>query len=91
STLMKTLTGAIKAKKGDVTFKGKALNQWKLKDLAKHIAILPQHPKAPEGVLVEHLVALGRAAHRKWYQGNSERDQEVIIESLASVGLAGYE
>ena len=45
---MKTLTGAIKAKKGDVTFKGKALNQWKLKDLAKHIAILPQHPTAPE-------------------------------------------
>ncbi|MCV5942596.1 ABC transporter ATP-binding protein, partial [Escherichia coli] len=41
--------------------------------------------------MVEHLVALGRAAHRKWYQGNSERDQEVIIESLASVGLAGYE
>ncbi|ELA9457749.1 MULTISPECIES: ABC transporter ATP-binding protein [Vibrio] len=91
STLMKTLTGAIKAKKGDVTFKGKALNQWKLKDLAKHIAILPQHPTAPEGVLVEQLVALGRVAHRKWYQGNSERDQEVITESLASVGLAGYE
>lgn len=91
STLMKTLTGAIKAKKGDVTFKGKALNQWKLKDLAKHIAILPQHPTAPEGVLVEQLVALGRVAHRKWYQGNSERDQEVMTESLASVGLAGYE
>ena len=91
STLMKTLTGAIKAKKGDVTFKGKALSQWKLKDLAKHIAILPQHPTAPEGVLVEQLVALGRVAHRKWYQGNSERDQEVITESLASVGLAGYE
>ncbi|HCZ9271300.1 ABC transporter ATP-binding protein [Vibrio alginolyticus] len=91
STLMKTLTGAIKAKKGDVTFKGKALNQWKLKDLAKHIAILPQHPTAPEGVLVEQLVALGRVAHRKWYQGNSERDQEVMTESLASVGLSGYE
>ncbi|MDK9735740.1 ABC transporter ATP-binding protein [Vibrio sp. D404a] len=91
STLMKTLTGAIKAKTGNVSFKGKPLNQWKLKELAKHVAILPQHPTAPEGVLVEQLVALGRVAHKKWYQGNSERDQQVILESLASVGLHGYE
>ncbi len=91
STLMKTLTGAIKAKKGDVTFKGKTLAQWKLKELAKHVAILPQHPTAPEGVSVEQLVALGRVAHRRWYQGNSKRDEQVILESLNSVGLAGYE
>lgn len=91
STLMKTLTGAIKARSGKVSFKGKSFSEWKIKDLAKHIAILPQHPTAPEGVTVEQLVALGRVAHRKWYQGNSARDIEVIKESLNSVGLAGYE
>ncbi len=91
STLMKTLTGAIKARSGNVSFKGKPFSEWKLKELAKHIAILPQHPTAPEGVTVEQLVALGRVAHRKWYQGNSSRDVQVIKESLSSVGLAGYE
>ncbi|WP_394152645.1 ABC transporter ATP-binding protein [Vibrio maritimus] len=91
STLMKTLTGSIKARSGEVSFLGKPLSDWKLKQLAKHIAILPQHPAAPEGVLVEQLVALGRVAHKKWYQGNSERDKQVVSESLASVGLAGYE
>ncbi|QIA65358.1 ATP-binding cassette domain-containing protein [Vibrio astriarenae] len=91
STLMKTLTGAVKARSGEVTFQGKPFSQWKLKELAKHIAILPQHPTAPEGVTVEQLVALGRVAHKKWFQGNSANDNEIILSSLSSVGLEGYE
>ncbi|WP_375752478.1 ABC transporter ATP-binding protein [Vibrio sp. HN007] len=91
STLMKTLTGSVKAKSGEVIFKGKPLSKWKLKEQARQMAILPQHPKAPEGVLVEQLVSLGRVAHKSWHKKNSLDDVRIIRESLYSVGLQGYE
>lgn len=91
STLMKTLTGSVKAKSGEVIFKGKPLTKWKLNEQAKQMAILPQHPKAPEGVLVEQLVSLGRVAHKRWHKGNSTEDIIIIRDALHSVGLQGYE
>ncbi|MBC7004645.1 ABC transporter ATP-binding protein [Photobacterium sp. BZF1] len=91
STLMKTLTGAIEPQQGQIQFKGRSLKNWKLKQLAKEVAILPQHPTAPEGILVENLVSLGRVTHRKWYQSNNEKDDSIVKDSLSSVGLAGYE
>lgn len=50
----------IKPLEGEVLLDNKSINSYKEKDLAKHIAILPQSPIIPESITVADLVSRGR-------------------------------
>ncbi|MDU5199569.1 MAG: ABC transporter ATP-binding protein, partial [Veillonella sp.] len=53
STFLKALARLIKIKQGTISLDGKSLHSWNTKELARHIALLPQITTAPEGMLVE--------------------------------------
>jgi iron complex transport system ATP-binding protein len=78
STLLKAM-GRLLPFKGQVIYKDKDLLKLPTREVAKHIALLPQSPKVPEGITVLELVALGRYPHQKLTQQSlSKEDYDFV-------------
>lgn len=90
STLLRSLARLIKPEGGTVVLDGRQLAQWSTKELARHLAILPQGPVAPEGLTVRQLVEQGRYPHQGLLTPKSERDEKMINQALASTQLTAY-
>ena len=56
STLLKLLAGQEQPQSGEILLKGKPLESYGMKALARELAYLPQRPLVPAGIQVEQLV-----------------------------------
>lgn len=65
STLLKNLLNYLKKNSGSIEIKGKKIEKYKQKDLAKSIAFVPQKPKLSMSLSVYDFVLLGRISHIK--------------------------
>lgn len=90
STLLHGLSRLLTPKKGEVYLDGKAMGNYSSKELATKIAILPQGPIAPEGITVEELCYYGRHPHKKWFKGNSKKDEEVVTWALKATDMMEF-
>ncbi|MDF3285209.1 MULTISPECIES: ABC transporter ATP-binding protein [unclassified Gordonia (in: high G+C Gram-positive bacteria)] len=88
STLLKALSRLIPISSGRVEINGRALGDLSTRELATAMAVLPQSPIAPEGILVADLVALGRHPHQSWLRQWSAGDGDVVHAALAQTGVA---
>ena len=88
STLLKSLAGLLPLRAGTVELKGKDLGSYRRKQLATTIAVLPQSPVAPEGLLVGDLVLRGRHPHQSWINQWSTSDQNVVAGAMEMTGVA---
>lgn len=82
STLLKTLARILPAKSGCVYLDGQEIAKMPAVETAKKMAILPQSPKAPEGLTVSELAAYGRYPHQKGFGRLKKRDREMIAWAL---------
>ena len=57
------------------------------RDYARTVALLPQHPVAPEGMTVAQLVARGRHPHRGLLGGRAAGDDAAIASALERTDL----
>jgi len=89
STLIKILARILTPSTGKITWNGKALAEISSKNLAKKLALLPQHPPIPEELSVEELVYLGRLPHQSWCRRYTERDKSAVMQALAECNLNG--
>lgn len=87
STLLKTVGRILTPTCGQVLLEGRDIHKTPTTELAKAMAILPQTPLAPEGLLVEELVAYGRFPHNKGFKRLTEADYEVVHWALEATGL----
>ncbi|MCR8645607.1 ABC transporter ATP-binding protein [Paenibacillus sp. N1-5-1-14] len=87
STLLRSMARLLKPASGHVLLDNKELHNIPSKEIAKHLAILPQGPVAPEGITVEQLVKQGRYPHQRWYQQWSEEDERLVEQALAATQL----
>jgi iron complex transport system ATP-binding protein len=53
------------------------------REIATRLALLPQSPVAPEGLLVRDLVGRGRHPHQRWFSQWSPADEEIVESALA--------
>ncbi|MEN9532234.1 MAG: hypothetical protein RIQ83_1458 [Pseudomonadota bacterium] len=74
STLLKLLAGQEQPQSGEILLKGKPLESYGMKALARELAYLPQRPLVPAGIQVEQLVQYGRHPHQGWFNQWSEED-----------------
>lgn len=65
STLLKTMGRILKMKSGKIFLQQQELSKIPTKEIAKHLALLPQNPIAPQELKVEELISYGRYPHRK--------------------------
>ena len=82
STLLKCMARVLPAMQGQVLLAGKSIHHMAVKEVAKHLALLPQGPISPEGLTVKELVAQGRYVHQSFFRQWSEEDETAVIEAM---------
>lgn len=82
STLLRGLARLLRPTRGVVYLDGRAISQMSTKEVARHMAILPQGPDLPEGVTVRQLAAHGRYPHQGLLRQWSRHDEEAVAQAL---------
>ncbi|GAA0321514.1 ABC transporter ATP-binding protein [Streptomyces polychromogenes] len=88
STLLRALSRMLKPTAGRVLLDGRAITSTPAKQVARTLGLLPQSSVAPDGITVADLVARGRYPHQGLLRQWSERDERIVLESMASTGVA---
>ena len=92
STLLRGLSRLLKPAGGTVTLDGKDIHSRPAKELARILGLLPQHPTAPDGILVRDLVGRGRYPHQGFFRSWSTADDLAVqsaLEATETLELAG--
>tara|TARA_B100001094_G_C18194904_1_gene810050 strand:- start:5655 stop:6467 length:813 start_codon:yes stop_codon:yes gene_type:complete len=87
STLLKLLSRMIKADSGKVWLKGKNIEYFKSKALAKERAYLTQKPMLPDHITVLELIQRGRYPHQTLWCQWSKADEKAIRHAISLTGL----
>lgn len=87
STLLRTLSRLLTPSSGQVTLDGSPIGSPSARQLARTLALLPQSPIAPEGLLVRDLVGRGRHPHQRWFQQWSHGDEDIVTDAMRWTGI----
>ncbi|MCC3771119.1 ABC transporter ATP-binding protein [Streptomyces sp. UNOC14_S4] len=89
STLLRTVARLHRPDAGSVHADGADI--WKLaqRQAAHKVAMLPQSPRAPEGVTVAGLVRYGRHPHQGLLRQWSREDERAVRDALEATGTTG--
>lgn len=87
STLLRGLTRQLAPRAGSIEVLGRDAARVSARDYARTVALLPQHPVAPEGMTVAQLVARGRHPHRGLLGGRAAGDDAAVAAALESTDL----
>ncbi|MFI6295020.1 ABC transporter ATP-binding protein [Nonomuraea sp. NPDC050790] len=87
STLVKALARVLKPAEGTITLHGRDLWSYRAREAARHLALLPQNPVAPDGITVGGLVRRGRYPHHTLLRQWSPDDDAAIGFALERTGL----
>jgi len=90
STLVKLLARQLAPDGGRIAFAGRPLGDWHDRELARHIAYMPQFTPGADGMNVRELVALGRFPWHGALGRFSRTDEEKVESALARTGLVGF-
>ena len=77
TTLLRLLDGELQPNEGKVFFKGEPVNVWKIKDMARHRAVLPQQGSLDFPFTVYDVIEMGRVAY-----DSSEKENKRITEQV---------
>jgi iron complex transport system ATP-binding protein len=83
STLLRTMARLLKPTSGQVLLDGRPVHNVATRDVACTMALLPQSPIAPDGLLVRDLVGRGRHPHQRWFSQWSPEDETIVESALA--------
>ncbi|MDF1602902.1 ABC transporter ATP-binding protein [Nocardioides sp. YIM 152315] len=82
STLLRTMSRLLKPSSGTVLLDGEPIQDIHTREVACRMALLPQSPIAPEGLLVRDLVGRGRHPHQRWFSQWSPEDERIVDLAL---------
>jgi iron complex transport system ATP-binding protein len=83
STLLRALARLLPPTEGQVLLDGEPIKRLATREVAQRLALLPQSPTAPEGLLVSDLVMRGRHPHQRWFRQWSRSDEDVVAEAMS--------
>lgn len=87
STLLRALARMIPTSTGHVILDGSPIGDLAAKEVARRLALLPQSPIAPDGIVVEDLVARGRYPHQGLLKQWSSADEAAVESALQRAGV----
>ncbi|WP_248582416.1 ABC transporter ATP-binding protein [Nocardioides sp. InS609-2] len=82
STLLRTLARLLSPTSGTVLLDDQPIGSISTHEIATRMALLPQAPVAPEGLLVRDLVGRGRHPHQRWFSQWSRQDEDIVDAAL---------
>lgn len=87
STLLKTLARMLEPRDGTVLLDDRSTGDYAPKELARKLGLLPQNPRAPEGIGVADLVARGRYPHQNLVRQWSPADEQAVVEAMSAANV----
>jgi iron complex transport system ATP-binding protein len=92
TTLLKILSGILPIRDGEVLIKGKRIQEYSKKELARIVAVLSQHSTQSFSYTVKETVSLGRYAHQQgWFQSLSKEDERIVDRVMEQTGLSSLQ
>ncbi|MFZ7102290.1 MAG: ABC transporter ATP-binding protein [Peptococcaceae bacterium] len=90
TTLLQILTGLLKDYTGEAYFNGIPLKKYRIKELSRKIAVIPQdiHIRFPFSCL--EIVMMGRTPYKKRLKELSGEDLHIIYESMERTGVMQF-
>jgi iron complex transport system ATP-binding protein len=82
STMLRAMARLLKPTAGRVRLDGEAIEAVPTREVSRRLALLPQSPIAPDGLLVRDLVGRGRHPHQRWFAQWSSSDEGVVERAL---------
>lgn len=91
TTLLGMLSGVLSNQSGSIQIKGKDIREYSAKELARVIAVLPQHSSLAFSYTVKETISLGRYAHQKsWFHTWTEEDEQIVEKVMEQTGVADF-
>lgn len=87
TTLLQTLCRQLRPDSGVVLINQQDIRNFKPRSLSQHIALMPQQENRDSQLSVMDVVSLGRTPHTGWWLPLSEKDRQIVRESLEITGL----
>lgn len=87
STLLRALARMLPTTTGRVLLDDVPIGDYRAKEVARVLGLLPQSPVAPEGILVDDLVARGRYPYQTMLRQWSDEDTEAVESALDRAGV----
>jgi len=88
STLLRCLNGAIIPASGQVLLDQHVIGSMTHREIARHIAVVPQDTPADVPLAVRQMVMLGRYAHGTTWDQDSPEDAQMVEACMARLGVA---
>lgn len=91
TTLMNLINGNIEPQSGEILIDGKNIKAYSTKELARIMAVLPQHSESSFSYTVEEVVMLGRYPYQKgFFHGQTEEDEQIVHDVMKQTGIYQY-
>lgn len=87
STLLRGLSRLLKPSAGQVLLDGRNIHDFKTREVAQTLGLLPQTSIAPDGITVADLVSRGRHPHQKMLRQWSVEDELAVTAALEATGI----
>jgi len=89
TTLLKSISRMLKPKKGAIFYQGKDISSFRIKELARHLAVIPQDLEIPFSFTVGEFVKMGRFPHLGRFQKFKRHDHEAVEKALILTDTEG--
>ena len=90
TTLLRTLSGALKPQTGEVKLDGNPIKHMPPSALARQLAVVWQGGTAPADITVERLIGHGRYAHQPWWQLSSPKNDDAVALAMEQTGTTKW-
>lgn len=87
STFLKTITGNLPKKSGEIKLKNRELESLGDQEIAKSISVVLSNPVFSQNLSVFEVIALGRHPYTNWLGQLSEKDKKIVFKALKLVEI----
>jgi iron complex transport system ATP-binding protein len=91
STLLRSVSGILPYRSGKIELLGKRIEKYKGSKLASFVSFVPSQSPRARNFSLEDMLATSCYGRTNWIGNISREDQQIIQESVAKVGLDGYQ
>ncbi|MGC9137910.1 MAG: ABC transporter ATP-binding protein [Thermoplasmata archaeon] len=88
TTLIKLVGGILKKERGTIRIKGRDIEKYSRRELARIVSIVPSDLEPGFDFTVQDLVAMGRYPYIGFFDSFTQRDYEIIRRSMEATGVS---
>lgn len=90
TTLLNLITGQLAAAAGNISIKGRDIGSYRIEELARHIAVMPQNMDIKFPYTCLEIVSMGRTPYKSRLQGLTDQDVAIIENAMRLTDTLGF-